>query len=132
MPRDVTKILPMINTSQKRVMGVLAVLVACVCIGAWWIGERSASSVSIPEVQELSPEELERAWRQSVDALLATYDETQNAAQAKQALLQARVPAEARETHLALVLAFEALVQGASAESEARLGQAREQYEGSR
>ena len=91
--------------------------------------ERRASSVNIPELQEQSPEELEATWRQSVDATLTAYDVSKNAAQAKQALLQARVPAEARETHLALVLAFEALVQ-VSPDGDARLAQARENYHG--
>jgi hypothetical protein len=107
-------------------IGVGVVLIAMIGGVVWMM--RGAQPTPPQEVlSSRSPEQLRADWREGVDEALREYDATQNAARAKQMLLSLRVPADARERHLALVSAFEALSQGA-AQGPARLEQARAGY----
>lgn len=67
-------------------------------------------------------------WRAGVFAVLEAYDEKHDAAAARDALVALRVPGQARDTHLALVLAFSSLADG-DASATARLEEARAAFQ---
>ena len=76
-----------------------------------------------------SQEEMRASWIQGVQEALATYDREQDATKARDALLALSVRADDQESHLALVLAFQGLIddRGGAARS---LEKARQDFQG--
>ncbi len=59
-----------------------------------------------------SEAEIRSEWQREVRAIIRDYPSEKNAAQTRDALLGLRVTAADRDTHLALVLAMQAIVNG--------------------
>lgn len=118
----------MARLSSRGWLGLgFGIVFVAVLGGVVWMMRGSQPTQPQAVLSSRSPERLRADWREGVDTALREYDATQNAAQAKQTLLMLRVPTESREQHLALVLAFEALIQGA-AQGPDRLERARAEY----
>ncbi len=62
-----------------------------------------------PDAAPIDPTVLSQEWQRSVTEILGEYDRTADARAAKERLLTVRVPANGRDVHLALYLAFNAL-----------------------
>lgn len=87
------------------------VLVVIIVASGWAIyravNQRDVELVA-PPIR--SQEEMSALWIQGVQETLASYDREQNATKARDALLALSVRADDQESHLALVLAFQGLI----------------------
>lgn len=66
-------------------------------------------TAAAPAAVPVDPMVLAEEWQRSVVAILEDYDRTADARAAKERMLTVRVPANGRDAHLALYLAFNAL-----------------------
>lgn len=86
---------------------------AIVILGAGWgifrLVTRSSSFVKSPVIQR-SSQEIHTAWISGVQQILQAYDVKREPLEARDALLGLSVVANDQSTHLALVLAFQALI----------------------
>lgn len=69
-------------------------------------------------------------WQERVKDILRSYDEEKNAVSARDALLALTVSRDDQSTHLALVLAFNALAEGKT-EGQRQLDEARRMLQAS-
>lgn len=106
---------------SREVWIVSAVLILCsAAFFGLWYGYRTKRGAESPPQITKSSTEIRAEWRAGVEQAMAAYDQEQNAQQAKAALLRLTVPSDARDAHLALVLALEAKIQS-RADAETRL-----------
>lgn len=85
---------------------------------------RTQAEKSIPSetLDARAPAQTEEEYQRAVHAVLATYRETHDAAQAHDTLLYfSRIPGDMKDVHLALVGAFGKLAAGAREDGERRL-----------
>lgn len=105
------------NSFAKRGWIIRIVVFLMLLAILFFLRSRSRSLVpSDPSSSQPSVSSVERhrEWRSKVENILNDYDRTSNAAQARDGLLGLTVAPEDRDMHLKLVLAFQAVVDGAS------------------
>jgi hypothetical protein len=109
---------------RRLVLIVAALLLGGVAFGSWKVSERWGHPAG-PAV--VDPAELHAQWAEGTAATLTQFDQDQDAAKARDALLALRVNAADKDLHQELVFAFEAWATQASG-AEARLQTAREHF----
>ena len=80
----------------------------------FFVQEPTVLRVPPAPVSAPSLEETRATWRQNVKRIVAMYDQDKQAERAREALLALTVAREDQEAHLRLVLALNALIEGAS------------------
>lgn len=124
-------------TTVRARLGLILVLIVLVFCAILLVRQRffsispegtiQAGSTVTPEPPVVSSAELKAQWKQSVASILADYDQTTDARSARERLLALRVPAELKDAHLALFLAFNTLTDSRP-EGAAKLTSARAQF----
>ncbi len=89
---------------------------------------RSSAGDTAPAPPVRTSAQMHQAWRAEVQAILGQYDQDQNAAKAREALLGLTVAREDQAKHLALVLAFNASSER-QPNADELLAQARDGFE---
>lgn len=109
------------TTRHAAALSFLIVLVIGIGIAGFFL-LRSTRSALVPDSAVDTParsqEEIRAEWRQKAQAVVDQYRQDQNAERARDGMVALTVASADRETHLALVLAFEAGRQQAAGAEE--------------
>jgi hypothetical protein len=113
-------------TIHQRFLLIIVALLVCFG-GAFFVlrSGRIGSSRSVQPMITRSPEEMHADWQSRTEIILKQYDQDQKADVARDALLTLTVPAQDRDKHLSLVLAFQAVINQ-DKDAAQKLQQARE------
>lgn len=109
-----------------RLLVFLGLLLVLFVLQRGFFRSSPEAGVSSPSVRTSA--EMQQTWRSEVQTILRQYDQDQNAAKAREALLGLTVAREDQAKHLGLVLAFHAVVERQS-NAEASLLRARSEFE---
>lgn len=109
-----------------RLLVFLGLLLVLFVLQRGFFRSSPEASVSSPSVRTSA--EMQQTWRSEVQTILREYDQDQNAAKAREALLGLTVTREDQAKHLSLVLAFHAVAERQSS-AEATLLRARSEFE---